>query len=229
MPIGKTYHTYSSLSDTNIDQIKKYISKKSPLTYEEQLWIFRKSLDKRTEADELKLIDSNLAMVFKIAANYWKRHKQMSNGFVNSCEVPFSDLFQAGVQGLQRAIKKFDSRLEMRFSTYGYYWIEAYTKMEIRRTVAPMKTQAYADVKFSYIDANPNFEISTNSFYSNLHYNDLISGAEKILDKFDFVIFKLYFIDEIDVKNIAPMIKRSGVTVYNHVKNIRKTLIDNLV
>jgi len=219
----------SDRPDRSVDNIKTYISDKTPLTYEEQLWIFRKDPSRRTDADSLKLIDSNLAMVFQIVSKLYQRHKQMSNGFKASCEVLFADMFQAGVMGLNRAVVKFDSKLEMKFSTYAYYWIEAFIKMEIKRTISPIKTQAYAKVTFDYTDIDPHNEmIDPSCIYDQIDYGDIISIAEKSLSELDYRIFTLRFIKEFDVKSIARSVNKCDVTIRTHIKSIRAVLLKKL-
>ena len=218
---------YKSLDplDSSVQHVKEYIGTKKPLCYEEQLWIFRKDPAKRTDTDALKLIDSNLAMVFKVTSDLHKRHKQMSNNFKNACDVSFIDLFQAGVIGLNRAVVKFDSKREMKFSTYAYYWIKAYIKNEIRNLIYPMKTQTYAKVGFVRSDSPRNEEIEVeDKFFNHINYNDIISEAKTALTPFDFTIFNMYFVDEIPVKLISPRVKRCDITVRDHIKKIQCTL-----
>jgi RNA polymerase primary sigma factor len=58
-----------------------------------------------------KMIESNLRLVFALAAHHRGRH------------VPMADLVQEGTVGLVRAVERFDHRRGMKFSTYAVWWI----------------------------------------------------------------------------------------------------------
>jgi RNA polymerase primary sigma factor len=72
-------------------------------------------LARRIERGDLKarekMIESNLRLVFALAASYRGRR------------VPMADLVQEGTVGLVRAVERFDHRLGMKFSTYAVWWI----------------------------------------------------------------------------------------------------------
>ena len=58
-----------------------------------------------------RMIESNLRLVVSIAKQY------------RGQGVPFLDLIQEGVLGLNRAVEKFDWRRDLKFSTYATWWI----------------------------------------------------------------------------------------------------------
>jgi len=226
----KKAHVYSSDPlDSSIQHVKEYISTKNPLSYEEQLWIFRKDPEKRTDNDALKLIDSNLAMVFKVTSTLYERHKHMSGGFKSSCEVAFVDLFQAGIMGLNRAVIKFDSKREMKFSTYAYHWIEAFIKNEIRSGTHPLKTYSYSNVNIVPLDGYES--VAEDKFFDDMNYRDIVETARINLSDLDYRIFNLYFMDGMKIKNIASNVERYYTTVIRHVAKIKlvmqKILVNN--
>jgi RNA polymerase primary sigma factor len=73
------------------------------------------ALAKRIERGDMsakeRMINSNLRLVVSIAKRY------RGHG------VPFLDLIQDGVIGLNRAVEKFDHRKGFKFSTYATWWI----------------------------------------------------------------------------------------------------------
>ena len=207
--------------EISIQNIKEYISTKIKLSYEEQLWIFRKHPTRRTDDDTKKLIDSNLAMVFKLASVFHLKHRSMSNNNKNSTDVDFMDLFQAGVVGLNRAIVKFDSTLKMNFSTYAYHWISVHISREIKGTVYPLKTQQYAATNVVPMDDTPHSTSTYDDMYGKIEYNEIVEYAKQNLSFLDFTIFKLYFIDEHPVKYIVPAVRRNEFVIRNHLRKIR--------
>jgi len=63
------------------------------------------------EANKKRMMEANLRLAVSFAKKYTERG------------VPFSDLIQEANIGLSRAVDKFDSKCERRFSTYGSWWI----------------------------------------------------------------------------------------------------------
>jgi len=91
------------------------------LTREEERQLFeqyRRSGDKKIEE---RLVRSQLGLVGKLTQHYRLRG------------VEYDDLFQEGLLGLLRAIRRFDLSRGVRLSTYAAHWIRAYV---FRYTIA---------------------------------------------------------------------------------------------
>jgi RNA polymerase primary sigma factor len=70
-----------------------------------------KRVERGDRAAKERMINANLRLVVSIAKRY-RGH-----------DVPFGDLIQEGVVGLNRAVEKFDWRRGFKFSTYATWWI----------------------------------------------------------------------------------------------------------
>ena len=86
------------------------IGRYSLLTAAEEVAL-AKRVERGDRAAKERMINSNLRLVVSIAKRY------RGHG------VPFSDLIQDGIIGLNRAVEKFDWRKGFKFSTYATWWI----------------------------------------------------------------------------------------------------------
>jgi RNA polymerase primary sigma factor len=73
--------------------------------------VLAKRIERGDRAAKQQMIESNLRLVISIA----KRYRGLG--------VPFLDLIQEGMIGLNRAVEKFDWRRGYKFSTYATWWI----------------------------------------------------------------------------------------------------------
>jgi RNA polymerase primary sigma factor len=80
------------------------------LTAEEEIEL-AKRIEKGDEEARDRMIRSNLRLVVSIAKHY------------QGLGLSLLDLIQEGILGLIRAVEKFDWRRELKFSTYGTWWI----------------------------------------------------------------------------------------------------------
>jgi RNA polymerase primary sigma factor len=71
-----------------------------------------------------ELIERNTRLVISVAKRY--------RGY----GLPFSDLIQAGNEGLIKAVDRFDHRRRTRFSTYAFWWI----RQSVTRTLADQRS-----------------------------------------------------------------------------------------
>lgn len=88
----------------------KEVGFKSLLSATEELKIARQ-IKKGNKAARIKMIESNLRLVVKIARYYCHRG------------LAFLDLIEEGNLGLMTAVEKFDPERGFRFSTYATWWI----------------------------------------------------------------------------------------------------------
>jgi RNA polymerase primary sigma factor len=79
-----------------------------------------KRVERGDAAAKERMINSNLRLVVHVAKRY------RGHG------VPFGDLIQDGVIGLNRAVEKFDYRKGFKFSTYATWWI----RQAVQRSIA---------------------------------------------------------------------------------------------
>ena len=95
------------------------VGRHSLLTAAEEVVLAKRVERGDAEAKE-RMINANLRLVVSIAKRYRGRG------------VPFGDLIQDGVIGLNRAVEKFDYRRGFKFSTYATWWI----RQAVQRSVA---------------------------------------------------------------------------------------------
>jgi len=107
--INKTIKAKKYLNSLNIyfGQIKN----NTILTREEEIELSEQYKKGNTDAKN-KLIECNLKLVVEI-----------SKGFINK-GIPINDLIQEGNIGLIKAVEKFDTKYNCKFSTYAVWWIK---------------------------------------------------------------------------------------------------------
>ncbi len=100
----------------------------------------RKRIIERGEAARQRLIESNYGLVKSIARMYTGRG------------LPFEDICQEGVFGLNRAIDKFDYRRGNRFSTYAYDWVRQAASRAIVEQSRTVKIPAHMIVYINSVN-----------------------------------------------------------------------------
>jgi RNA polymerase primary sigma factor len=98
---------------TDLDSLQLFLTevgRHSLLTAAEEV-VLAKRVERGEAAAKERMINANLRLVVSIAKRYRGRG------------VPFGDLIQDGVIGLNRAVEKFDYRKGFKFSTYATWWI----------------------------------------------------------------------------------------------------------
>ena len=107
----KDTHRYPLLNREQEQKISRAMRRSEAALKKKGIATVRRSA--KTEFDETraKMIESNLRLVVSIA----KRYKNMG--------MELSDLVQEGNIGLMQAVKRFDPRRNLKFSTYATWWI----------------------------------------------------------------------------------------------------------
>jgi RNA polymerase primary sigma factor len=103
----------------SLDLFLNEIGRHPLLTAAEEV-VLAKAVERGDQEAKERMINSNLRLVVSIAKRYRGRG------------VPFGDLIQDGVIGLNRAVEKFDHRKGFKFSTYATWWI----RQAVQRSVA---------------------------------------------------------------------------------------------
>ena len=91
-----------------------------PLLTKDEEVMLAKAIESGDLIAKRRMIESNLRLVVSIAKQY------------RGQGVPFLDLIQEGVLGLNRAVEKFDWRRDLKFSTYATWWI----RQAVQRSIA---------------------------------------------------------------------------------------------
>ena len=100
----------NTVSDESLFAYVDQVKKTTLLTFEEEQELSRR-IREGDEAARNRLIEGNLRLVMKIARNYV------------TADTHLVDLIQEGNMGLIKAVEKYDSSKQVRFSTYACWWI----------------------------------------------------------------------------------------------------------
>lgn len=109
-----------------VSDLLDVVSKSNNINYLIEYHSNNEDLSKRSVALD-KLVQANSKLVWKIALGY----KRLS-----TTTFDLEDMYQAGMQGLIKAVGKFDVSLGYQFSTYATWWI----RQSITRSIADYST-----------------------------------------------------------------------------------------
>ena len=109
-------------SPGSVDSLQLFLSEigRHPLLTPSEEVALAKRVERGDAEAKERMITANLRLVVSIAKRYRNRG------------VPFGDLIQDGVIGLNRAVEKFDWRKGYKFSTYATWWI----RQAVQRSIA---------------------------------------------------------------------------------------------
>ena len=132
----------------------------------------------RLESDEQALewlIFNNTNLVHKIVGRYTKMYNH---------KLDYDDLFSVGMEGLIKAIEKFDFTYENNFSTYATYWI----KQAVTRTIADEGFTIRIPVHmFESINQVTRYEQVVDQKNSTVDVDDLCEDLNMNLEKYETV------------------------------------------
>ena len=132
----------------------------------------------RLESDEQALewlIFNNTNLVHKIVGRYTKMYNH---------KLDYDDLFSVGMEGLIKAIEKFDFTYENNFSTYATYWI----KQAVTRTIADEGFTIRIPVHmFESINQVTRYEQVVDQKNSTFDVDDLCEDLNMNLEKYETV------------------------------------------
>lgn len=119
------------------------------LTQEEISELLLKAKEGDKEAKD-KLVIANLRLVLSMVQRFSSR----ANG---------DDLFQVGVVGLMKAIEGFDSKFNVRFSTYAVPMINGEIRRFIKESTGIKVSRSMRDVAYKALKAKENFELKNST------------------------------------------------------------------
>ncbi|MCL1949418.1 MAG: RNA polymerase sigma factor RpoD/SigA [Turicibacter sp.] len=121
------------------------------------------------------LIINNTNLVHKIVGRYTKLYNH---------KLDYDDLFSVGLEGLMKAIDRFDLSFDNNFSTYATYWI----KQAVTRTIADEGFTIRIPVHmFESINQVSKYEAKKSMVNQEIDVDDLLGELEIAQEKYDAV------------------------------------------
>lgn len=122
-----------------------------PMTRLEEADAFRRYHNGDKNAFD-EIVERNIPLVV-LLANRFTRHRDFC------AAVDVSDYFQAGIEGLVRAVEMFDASRGFKFSTYAHRWIRS--KMQREREVrgSTIRIPVHVITALKYVSRNSDFDI----------------------------------------------------------------------
>jgi len=152
-----------------------------------------------------KFCDKNLSIIEHIANKYQ----------INT--VSKEDLIQEGFLGLMEAEKKYDPNQGTEFGTYAYYWIKKYMLAAIKKEIEhSKKTNSIEDVSVA--------EIKDEEEKENVLIEEAKSEDLKVLDEIEQKVYKLIFVEQKTLLDVAETINLSR----EKVRQIKQKIIRKL-
>ena len=176
-----------------------------------------KPLDKDTEKELLLkakngdenaqkcILEANVRFVFDVA----KRYKNKG--------VPLTELIAEGNMGLIKAIEKFDTDRDVKFITYGVWWVRNYMCDLIERKKNEQKMLEYGDGISSTIRGNPQLFDEEDTY----EFQEEMDEADEVYEENDTYNMLDRLISSINQKERDVIIAYFGIGD-NHPKTLQE-------
>ena len=191
-------NSYVNDFNTAVRTYYKELKKFSPLTREEEKTLLQQAKNNDLKARN-KILTSNLKFVFDVAKTY------------KGCGVSIDDLIAEGNVGLTKAISKFNPDYDVKFISYGVFWIrqsmQSLIKQQQKRKAMEISSDDELikpitngkkifdeeDEKLQIIDVMSSNEEEEEKKEKEKNQRELISKLLTILDDREKIIISEYF------------------------------------
>lgn len=208
-----------------IADITNHISSVKKMSKEQELWLFRKDKNKRTQKEIDQLINNNLSMALHLSHKYCIRYNlSVTNNIV--------DLYHDAIIGLYKAIEKYDAWRNIKFSTFAYFHLENQLRKKCQLILYPLKKQAYADIYRADDIEKPGDLvqiINTKKQYDDnkeyrIDHKELMDALKNYLNDIDYKIFHLIYVKGYSGAEVSQIMKLKVTTIYTYHAKLKKKL-----
>ena len=137
--IKKLKLSYYDEVDDNLKQL--YLN-----YYKEMFSLFKEKYEKASNEEKNKLLKKAISNASQYRDKFIESQMYLVYSFTNTEQTIYNnmdDLYQEGITGLLIALKKFDIKHNVKFSTYANWWIKKYIYEYIENTTNIIKIPKY--------------------------------------------------------------------------------------
>lgn len=162
-----------------IDSYFESLKRIKPMTKKQENALFFKAKNGDINARN-EIIKANLKFVISIAKHY------------RNSGIPFNELISEGNSGLLKAFEKFDYNKNVKFFSYGVWWIKQYIQFYIKKRYSLSQTEIYQESlsnrdSFSYMIDDDNEDSYNDEEIDD--YDESINN-EKILEQKNILLYE---------------------------------------